>query len=384
MALREIGALRAELVEGPDDLEAWRAGWDRLAERTGRPYATPAWMLAWWRHVAPVGARLRVLLAVDDQGLAGIAPFFQDRGPGGTCRYRLLGLLRAEPLARPGMEEAVGGLFARSLAGLEPAPDLIRFEGIAAGGPWPSIIAASWPGRRARLHRDRDDVAPSLSLSPAGFERWFEGRSRNFRQQMRRGRRQLMDRGATIRMATADEVPAAVESLGRLHRARWEGRPDGHANVTEATARMLAEAGRGLVGSGRFRLWVAEVEGRPISAHLFVAAGGEVAYWLGGFDEAWADQHPSLVTILAAVEHAWRSGDQRVDFGWGGQPYKFRFADGQDRLEWWTVIPPGPRSLRTRVAVTPTALMRAVGSKLPSGLRWRVKRVMPGLAKRDR
>jgi CelD/BcsL family acetyltransferase involved in cellulose biosynthesis len=374
MALREIGALRAELVEGADDLEPWRAEWDRLAIAAGRPYCAPAWMLAWWLHVAPPGARLRAVLAVDDRGLAGIAPFFRDRGPGGVARHRLLGIVRAEPLARPGMEAEAARLFATALAGLDGAPDLIRFEGVPADSAWLRHLAEAWPGRRPWLHTDKTDVAPTVVLSPSGFDEWFAGKSRNFRQQMRRARRQLEERGATLGIATSEELPAAVDALARLHRSRWEAKQGG-AVLDEKACRMLVQAGRGQP-EGRFRLWSIRVEDRIISAHLFIAAGGEVAYWLGGFDEAWAAHHPSLVTILAALEHAWGSGDRRVDLGWGGQRYKYRFAGGEDRLAWWTLVPPGPRSVRTRLAVAPAIAMRAAGSRLPPGLRDRVKRVV--------
>jgi CelD/BcsL family acetyltransferase involved in cellulose biosynthesis len=91
------------------------------------------------------------------------------------------------------------------------------------------------------------------------------------------------------------------------------------------------------------RLWTLEAEGAAISSQLFVAAGGAVTYWLGGFDPAWAREHPALVVLLRAVEDAFARGDERMDLGAGAQPYKQRFATGEDALVSSVVPLRGPR-----------------------------------------
>jgi CelD/BcsL family acetyltransferase involved in cellulose biosynthesis len=140
--------------------------------------------------------------------------------------------------------------------------------------------------------------------------------------------------------------------------------------------RMLRDVAETLSGSLRFRLWTLRVDDRVISAHLFAAAGGEVSYWLGGFDERWARDHPSMVTILAAAEHAWSVGDERLDLGGGGHGYKYRFADGEDRLQWTTLISPGPRSGRARVILAPGRVRSAVTQHLPEGTKLRIRATM--------
>ena len=51
----------AELITDLPGLERIRDGWDALAAELGRPFSSPAWTLAWWRHAAPSGAELRVI-----------------------------------------------------------------------------------------------------------------------------------------------------------------------------------------------------------------------------------------------------------------------------------------------------------------------------------
>ena len=138
---------------------------------------------------------------------------------------------------------------------------------------------------------------------------------------------------------------------------------------------MLADVARTLPPS-RFRLWSTEVAGRTISSHLFLAAGGEVSYWLGGFDEAWAAQQPALQTILAAIGHALEQGDDRLDLGPGAQDYKYRFADGEDVLRTVTVVPRGARYGRVRALLAPDHARRAVASRLPEGWKPALKRLL--------
>jgi CelD/BcsL family acetyltransferase involved in cellulose biosynthesis len=120
---------------------------------------------------------------------------------------------------------------------------------------------------------------------------------------------------------------------------------------------MLAEAALKLTPA-RFRLWSIDINGRPISALLFVAAGGTVSYWLGGFDPRWSAFGPAIETVRAALEHAWTLGDRLMDFGPGGQQYKYIFADGEDAVAQIDLLPRSSRFLRTRVALVPEYAVR--------------------------
>ena len=49
--------LAGAIVDDEADLAPILSDWDALAVETGRPYCSPGWMLAWWRHARPAGAR---------------------------------------------------------------------------------------------------------------------------------------------------------------------------------------------------------------------------------------------------------------------------------------------------------------------------------------
>jgi CelD/BcsL family acetyltransferase involved in cellulose biosynthesis len=119
--------LRGELIESPDVSGVLRDGWDSLAVACARPFSSPAWMLAWWRHVRPPGAVLRIVAVWDGDELAGILPFFAERSRG-VIRFRLLASATSahvEPLARPGSEREIASVAAEVLSTAGIRPDVI-------------------------------------------------------------------------------------------------------------------------------------------------------------------------------------------------------------------------------------------------------------------
>ena len=128
-----------------------------------------------------------------------------------------------------------------------------------------------------------------------------------------------------------------LAEFARLHYGRWDPR-GGSGALNPGVERMLEDVAGELLDEGRFRLFTIDIDGHTISAQLFVAAGGEVRYWLGGFDPEWANRGPGNQAIFAAIEDAIARGEQRFDLGPGAQEYKRRIADGEDVLESLTLV----------------------------------------------
>jgi CelD/BcsL family acetyltransferase involved in cellulose biosynthesis len=373
--------LRAAILETTEAVEPYREAWDALAVERGLPYCAPGWVLPWWEHVAPGGAELRVVVALGGDELVGIAPLYATPGRGGLGRYGLLGAealtARIEPLARADAVEAVAGAFAQALSEARPIPATIRFEGLPAESPWPQLLGSKWPGAgRPFVHVDADFPAPVVTLDGGDFEAWMSAKSGNFRQQMRRSRRKLEQAGAVFRTAaTADEAAARLADFERLHRARWDPR-GGSGALKPGVMEMLRDAARALVEKDRLRLDTIDVGGRAISSHLFVSAGRETGYWLGGFDEEFAAQRPSMIALLAAVESGFERGEARLDLGPGGQEYKYRLADSEDRLEWLTLIPPGPQHRLAMALFTPRRVRYAITSRMSEEMKAQLRRLL--------
>ena len=372
--------LSPRILTAPEAVEPHVAAWDELARARQLPYCAPGWLLPWWNHMAPPDGVLRIVAVLDGASLAGIVPLYASPWRLGLARYALLGTedltARVEPLARPGREQEVAAAAARALASARPVPALLRLEGIPAGSPWPDLLGGAWPGRgRPFVHRDSSAPAPIVPLS-GSFEDWMAAKSGNFRQQMRRSRRKLEQAGATFRTAgTAEEVERALPEFERLHRARWDPR-GGSGALRPGLLDMLAEAGERLVPGERFELNLIEVDGRMIGAHIFVAAGGETSYWLGGFDDDYGAQRPSMLALLDELERCFARGDDRFDLGPGGQDYKYRFADSDETLEWMTLVPPGPQHARAMALLLPRRARYGITTRLSTETKARLRRVL--------
>jgi CelD/BcsL family acetyltransferase involved in cellulose biosynthesis len=326
-------------IDTPTGLAPYLRGWDALAVAAGRPYCAPAWMLAWWRHAAPAGALLRTLILVEGDELIAIAPFYVRKTMIGAV-YELLGApvaARIEPLALAGREEEAARAFTRALSKEEPVPAAVSFHFVVRGSQWPELFRRSWPGK-VRVIGGEVKRAPTVALTGGDFDAYMAAREATFRGKLRRYRRRLEEHGARYRLLdTHGEVRRGLADFARFHYARWEDRGGSDA-LNPRIERMLEDVEEELLEDGRFRLFAIEIDGRTVSAQLFIAAGGEVSYWLGGFDPEWRRYGPGNQAVLAAIKDAIERGETRVDLGPGPQEYKLRLADGEDVIESLTLV----------------------------------------------
>ena len=377
--------LSGAVVDDPGALEPIFGQWDDLAVAAGRPYCAPAWMLAWWRHAAAGTTSLRVITVSDGATLVGVAPFFAERTRSGLTRYRVLGAgtsSQVDLLAAPGLEAGVARTAAALLAASRPRPDVVMFEGIPSSSPWPAVLRDVWPGRRPTLDVLISMPAPFLALDEGGFDTWFGSRSSHYRARMRRGLRKLEARGGVIRQADPATLARDLKAFEDLHRSRWRNR-GGSGVLTPGVEAMLADVAPGLLADDRLRVWMIDADGRPISAQLFVVAGGEVSYWLGGFDERWSDLHPgpSILTVLKAIEHAAGSGNRRMDLGAGEQAYKYEFAGGEENLDWTILALPTIRYPLSRLQLAPLRARMAAARALGPATKKKIRRLRSRFAR---
>ena len=354
------------VASGEAQLGRWRESWDALATEAERPYMTPAWTLAWWRHLRPPDALLRIVLVVRGDTLVGVTPLFV-RSSRRPVTYRMLGLpydAPKQPLARPGDEARVAAATAEALVAQDPRADALELPGLPLESAWRSALQTAGPG--AHAYEGSERAVPWVPLDGATYEAWFGAKSRNFRQQMRRARRRLEEDGGTVRLAeTAQEVAARIPDMIDLHEARWQSR-GGSSVVRPGLAEMLRDATSDLGVPDRARLWLAEAEGRTISAHLFVACGGRSSYWLGGFDDAWAAYHPGMLCLLAEIEHACGAKQRLVDLGAGDHGYKQRLATSEERISRATFVFKGRGYAGRRLVTAPGELTAAMASRTPT------------------
>jgi CelD/BcsL family acetyltransferase involved in cellulose biosynthesis len=365
-------------IENPDELRPHVAAWDRLAVLRRQPYGAPDWMLAWWRHAAPRASRLAVVVVREGDEVIGVAPWHQHRLRTGLRMARLLGTgHRVEPLALPGREQEVAAAVAGALDGMSDGPGALALDRLDARSPWPVLLAREGP-LGSRVAGRELTGAPVVPIEGLTYEEWLGAHSRNFREQRAQARRRLEREGAVIRLAEEPgDVDAAIAAFARITADRWEPPPWGEPRG-DGVEGMLHEAARAMVPAGRMRVWVLEVEGRPVCVQVFVVADGEVGYWNGGFDPAWARLRPGFETIVRAIEDAIARGDRRVDLGGGASAYKRRLTDADEPLAAALVLP-GGRDLPVRAAqLLPGRLDRLMvrtAKRLPPRIREPLRRL---------
>jgi CelD/BcsL family acetyltransferase involved in cellulose biosynthesis len=256
---------------------------------------------------------------------------------------------------------------ASALAESAECPGLLVLEGVPKDAAWPGQLANTPSGNRNPVLRSYHEVGcPTVTLAESSFEEWLAAKSSNFRREMRKLRRHYESAGGTVRRSTGQTLAGDIATFMRLHTSRWEQR--GSSNFVRLGAALpaaLEDLGRGLLErEGRFRLLMLEVDGEPISAQLFLAAGGRVLYINGGWEERFAPLKPSILGLLATIEEAIERGESSVDLGMGEQHYKQRFADRDDRIAWAAVIPGGRRLPVMLARTTPLRAQARLNAEL--------------------
>jgi CelD/BcsL family acetyltransferase involved in cellulose biosynthesis len=364
--------LTARVVESPDGLDSIHAEWDALAVAAGRPFAAPAWALAWWRHLAPADAALRVLVVEEDgDRLAGVVPLYS------TGRaYASLGATMApvEPVAREGLEAAFAAAAAELLASGAPRPATIELRRHESAPDWAALLARAWPGRGgAWVWTESTIPAPRVEFGD-GLEAWLATKSSSFRRDIRRSGRRLEEAGGSFRYATGETLERDVREFLRLHRLRLAALGGSHL-PQQGVGEMLAAVGTALLPSGRFRLLCLDLEGETIAANLFLAAGAELSAWNSGFDEEYRDLSPVIQCLLHAMGDASELGASRMSLGAGGQSYKYRLTSTEDPISAALVIPRGPSYPLVKLKLLPRRLRRLLAGRLSSGAKQRLRRL---------
>jgi CelD/BcsL family acetyltransferase involved in cellulose biosynthesis len=370
-----IERITPTLIEDISDLEACAAEWDALAVDAGRPYCAPAWMLAWWRNARPPGARLRAVAVRRGGRLIGIAPFWAERS--GVYQLLSAGLAApVEPLAARGYEREVATAIWAVLQEAHPSLSALKLESQSARSCVQALLDGPWTdGRSPWIHSLPPVPAPNIDLRGLNYDSWLRSKSGNFRSGTGRRRRKLEQAGCDFRLAGPGELARTLEAFCRLHGRRWDRRGGSDA-LRPGVRGMLGDVGHDLMEQGRFRLFLIETGDRIISVQVFVSAGAEVAYWNGGFDEAWGAYSPSLLTVIHAISDALERRDGRFDLGPGAQGYKYRLASGEEHLQSFTLVPRDSAYVLNRVRLAPYQARWAVSRRLSGQTKERLKRIV--------
>ena len=311
--------VRFELV---DRLESLREEWMQLAEQGQNVFATWEFASTWWEHFG-AGRRLLTVGCRDSDGeLFAILPLYLwRRRPLRVMRFLAHGAGDIlGPVCRPERYEDAARALRRLL---EVAPwdwDVFVGENLPGEQHWPQRLGGQV------IRREGNPVLRAAD----GFEPFLGRRSSNFRSQVRRFERRL-DRRYRVRYRLSDSttLDADLDDLFRLHEAGLGARS---AFGGRRTAFHRTFAHRALE-RGWLRLWVLELNDRPVAAYYGFRFGDvESGYQLGHDPEL---RRESLGTVLIAhtIRSAFDDGIHEFALLRGHEPYKYRFATDDHGLD---------------------------------------------------
>jgi CelD/BcsL family acetyltransferase involved in cellulose biosynthesis len=316
--------------------------WTRLAVQTGSIFSTWEWNSLWWKHFGR-GRELMATGCRDDAGnLVAILPLYRSRErPLRIIRF--LGHGQGDhlgPICAPADRDRTARALHEALVGR-------RFD-LLIGDKMPPE-----PGWSARLGARmlRRTASPILRFHDRSWDELLKTRSANFREQVRRKERKLA-REHELEYRFCDD-PARLDdhldTLFRLHLARW-GESGTWLTGTEAFHREFASRA---LERGWLRLWLLELDGRPVAAWYGFRFGGAELYYQAGRDPAWERSSVGFVLLAHSIRAAIEDGANEYWFLEGSEGFKYRFASDDPGLETIAI----PRSLRGRAAVAAASML---------------------------
>jgi CelD/BcsL family acetyltransferase involved in cellulose biosynthesis len=310
---------RVELVP---DLDSMRVEWNELAAKSRNVFATWEWNSIWWRHFGQRRALLTTACYAADGSLDAVLPLY-------LWSVRPLRIVRflghgagneLGPVCGDTARVAAASALRSTLASVDC--DVFFAEELPATDGWPALLGA-------KVHRRIGD--PLIRLDAATWDDFLASRSPNFRQQIRRRERKLeREHGLRYRLThDASSLQEDLDTLFRLHRARWRDRPSSFA-ASEAFHREFAAHA---FEQGWLRLWSLELRGEAVAAWYGFRFCGVEFYYQAGRDPTWTDSTVGFVLLAHSVRAALEDGMDTYRLGRGATPYKARFASEDPGLE---------------------------------------------------
>lgn len=304
-------------IERVDRLDDLRDDWARLADSADHPFLTWEWGSGWWQRLGG-GLELYAFACRDRDGrTVAILPMYASRmGPFKVARFFGEGDLRGPVCGADGRAAAAAGMREAVRPGGGRCTLLVA-ERLPGGQDWPGSLG----GRRLATHPD-----PVLPLKGVSWEDLLASRSRNFRQQVRRRERKLVEEhGLAFRLSEDPaRLDADLDALVRLHSMRWGGESSGVFDGPRGEfQREFAAAAQ---QRGWLRLWVAEIDGEPVAAWYGWRFAGSEWYYQAGRDPRFDDLSLGFVLLAHTVREAADDGVDAYRFLDGAEAYKWRFA----------------------------------------------------------
>ena len=302
-------------------LHAVAAEWRALAERSGNVFSTWEWASAWWNHFG--GDRPLQLTACRRDGgetFAILPLYLASTRPVRTIRF--IGHGPADqlgPVCDPSDRHEAALLLKRALREHCARWDIFIGELLGGDESWSALLGGT------TLRRD---ASPVLPVDGRTWDEYLSSRTSNFRGQVRRRERKLArEHDLRFRLTDASSLEQDLETLFVLHELQHN---EAFAGQRKEFHREFAAAA---LANGWLRLWIMEVNARPVAAWYGFRFGGAECFYQSGRDPGWDGYSVGFILLSHTMREAFNDGVREYRMLRGGETYKERFATEDEGLE---------------------------------------------------
>ncbi len=308
-------------MRGGGDLSSLRQEWSALADASGNLFSTWEWADCWWRHYGAERHAMPLSCIREDGRVVAILPLCIDR----RRPLRLARFIGFGPADELGPVCAASDRVA--------ALDALGSARAAAPEPWSVLFADRLAGDHgwalpSGAHTLKHEASPVVAIAGLDWDGYLATRSTNFRSQVRRKERKLQrEHGLTYRLSDDPErLDEDLSTLFLLHDQRWGD--EGSGAFDSLRQAFHRDFSRVALERGWLRLWLAEIDGRPVAAWHGFRFGGSEWYYQSGRDPEWERTSVGLVLMAHTLRSAIEDGMDTYRLLRGGETYKDRFATG--------------------------------------------------------
>lgn len=320
-----------------EEMEGLRPEWSRLWEQCpwATPFQSPDWLLPWWEHLGR--GDLWAIAVRKDRELIGLAPLYVWNGRALFLGTGISDYLDIIISPERGLHETAS-LFFRHISesrGIWKTCDLqeIRAESPLINAEKPHGISCS---------TDPLGICPVLVLP--GIPETSPSNHPVLRTSYRKAWRKIRNYGdAWVETAREENLDQSLDSLFRLHRARWAKFRHPGVLSDQKVREFHRKAARGLLRTGCLRLFCLYFEGEIIAALYAFEQNKRFYCYLSGFNPQFERLSPGKIILGYAIESAIRSGISEVDFLRGSESYKYQWGV-RDRTNYRIVLKHGDDS----------------------------------------
>jgi CelD/BcsL family acetyltransferase involved in cellulose biosynthesis len=349
--------LRVEVITSEADFDALKHDWDELLDDSNQRvyFLRWSWNRHWWRAYAPPHGRLYLVTCRDESGqLVGLAPLYwrQASSAAAPLLREVLFLGTGIPITtsehldlitRRGYEQPVAAAVVARVIKDRQVDRLWLSEIPITSILLPHLRRAIGPRHQLRVCNrshyidtcgEWDSIKRSLGRS---MKAQLGGKTRRLLE---------VDNCRFHCVETPEELEPAMDSLVRLHQARWRSKGEPGSFALSSFEGFLKASMRSSFANGRVLLWTIELEGQTAATLLAFVDNGIAHYFQGGFDPAYSKYSLGSV-MLGLCLRACIDEKQLCQFNFmgGDTSYKARWTNlGLDsvELEW---LRPGLRSI---------------------------------------